>query len=303
MTKQELITAIAEKIRKEIPSVVKTVSLPVPKIPQRGKFDEEEFVLLISDIQIGHKTKTFNIEVAKKRGEILIDRLAKITAIHRASHPVNNINLFLLGDLIHNETIGRFLDLDEFDVVVKKQVFEGAIPIVSRIISFCAQNFRQVNIWTCHGNHGNMGKFAATSTNFDDVIYEFLRSEFKGQKNVHFHLTENFFQIAKVMNTRFLLVHGDNIRMWMNIPTYGITQRLMRWQGSIGQFDVMTLGHFHNFVWEDWNDKEFVVNGTWVTDDDWVRKNMGLTGSCVQVLMSVHPRQGITFTRKIKLWR
>jgi hypothetical protein len=30
---------------------------------------------------------------------------------------------------------------------------------------------------------------------------------------------------------------------------------------------------------------------------------MGLTGSCVQVLMSVHPRQGITFTRKIKLWR
>lgn len=152
MTKQELIAAIAEKIRKEIPSVVKTVSLPVPKIPQRGKFDEEEFVLLISDIQIGHKTKTFNIEVAKKRGEILIERLAKITAIHRASHPVNNINLFLLGDNLHNEILGRFLNLDEFDVVVKKQVFEGAIPILSRIISFCAQNFKQVNVWAVRGN-------------------------------------------------------------------------------------------------------------------------------------------------------
>jgi hypothetical protein len=152
MTKQELITAIAEKIRKEIPSVVKSISLPVPKIPQRGKFDEEEFVLLISDIQIGHKTKTFNIEVAKKRGEILIEGLAKITAIHRASHPVNNINLFLLGDNLHNETLGRFLNLDEFDVVVKKQVFDGAIPIISRLISFCARNFKQVNIWAVRGN-------------------------------------------------------------------------------------------------------------------------------------------------------
>jgi len=300
MTKQELITAIAEKIIKEMP-VIERQALKVPHIPKAGRFDEEEFVLLISDIQIGHKTKTFNLEVAKKRCETLIHGLSRITQIHRASHPVKNINLFLLGDLIHNETIGRFLDLDEFDVVVKKQVFGGAIPILSRIISFCAQNFEKVNIWTCRGNHGNMGKFAATSTNFDDVIYEFLRSEFKNQPNVYFHLTENFFQVAKVFNTRFLITHGDTIRMWMNIPSYGITQRLMRWQGSIEKFDVLVLGHFHSFAHMEWNDKEFIVNGTWVTDDDWVRKTIGLTGSCSQVLLSVHPRQGITFTRRIRL--
>jgi UDP-2,3-diacylglucosamine pyrophosphatase LpxH len=301
MTKQELVSVLAEKIRKEIPEVVKAVSFPVPKWNKFGRFDEEEFVLVVSDIQIGHKTKTFNIEVAKKRAEVLIERLAKITAIHRASHPVQNIHLFLLGDNIHNETIGRFLDLDEFDVVVKKQVFDGAIPILSRLIAFCVQTFKKVDVWAVRGNHGNMGKFAATTTNFDDVIYEFLRSEFRNQKNCVFHLTDNFFQIATVMGHRFLLAHGDNIRMWMNIPIYGITQRLMRWQGSIGQFEAMVLGHFHNFTWTDWNDKQFIVNGTWVTDDDWVVKNIGLSGSCVQVLFSVHPKQGITFVRKIKL--
>jgi len=298
--KEDVIGVLAERIIANLPAI-KGIQLPIPRIPKAGKFDEEEFVLLISDIQIGHKTHTFNLEVAKKRCETLIKGLAKITAIHRASHPVRNINLFLLGDNIHNETIGRFLDLDEFDVVVKKQVFEGAIPILSRIIAFCAANFRQVRIWAVRGNHGNMGKFAATTTNFDDVVYEFLRSEFRNQKNVEFHLTDNFYQVAKVMNTRFLLVHGDNIRMWMNIPSYGITQRLMRWQGSIQNFDVMVLGHFHNFVHQDWNDKEFIVNGTWVTDDDYIRKTIGLTGSCVQVLLSVHPRQGITFTRRIRL--
>jgi predicted phosphodiesterase len=197
--------------------------------------------------------------------------------------------------------VGRFLSLDELDVVVKKQVFDGAIPLLTRIIAFCAKNFKKVNIWAVRGNHGEMGKFAATTTNFDDVIYEFLRLAFSKQRNVTFHLTDNFFQLAKVLNTRFLLVHGDRIRMWMNIPVYGLTQRLMRWQGSIGNFDVMVTGHFHNFCHIDWNDKELIVNGTWVTDDDWVRHNMGLLGSCAQVLLSVHPRRGITVTRKIKL--
>ena len=38
-----------------------------------------------------------------------------------------------------------------------------------------------------------------------------------------------------------------------------------------------------------------------VTDDDWVTKTIGLSGSCCQVMMGVHPKKGITFFRKILL--
>ena len=76
-----------------------------------------------------------------------------------------------------------------------------------------------------------------------------------------------------------MLAHGDQIPMYLNIPAYGITQRLMRWQGSVGDFDVLILGHFHNFVQMDWNDKQFFVNGTFVTDDAWVQQKLGLKGS------------------------
>jgi predicted phosphodiesterase len=300
--KHEIISALAEKI---IAGIKKFPPIDVSpaKIKQGGRFDEEEFILLVSDLQAGHKTKTFNLSVLKERGKILVDRLLKITAIHRASHPVRNINLFLLGDNIHNETIGRFLGLDEFDGVVMSQIWDGAMPVLSHLIASCAKNFEKVKVYCVRGNHGNMGKLAATTTNFDDVIYHFLRLQFKEAKNVEFRIADNFYQIVRVKNTKFMLTHGDSIKMWMNIPSYGIVQRLMRWQGSTEQFDVLVLGHFHNFWHGDWNDKEFIVNGTFVTDDDWVRKNMGLSGSCVQTLLSVHERQGITFTRKIKLWR
>ena len=75
----------------------------------------------------------------------------------------------------------------------------------------------------------------------------------------------------------------------------------MRWQGSLGNFNTLVLGHFHLFCVMDWNDKNFVINGTFVTDDEWVQHNLGLDGSCCQVLMSVHPRKGITFYRKVLL--
>lgn len=302
MKKSELICLLAEKIIQEVKKLP-PIRVSPSKISSSGRFDEEEFVLLVSDLQAGHKTQTFNFKVLQERGRLLVDRLLKITAIHRASHPVKNINLFFLGDNIHNETIGRFLSLDELEDVVMSQIWEGAIPVLSNLIASCAKNFEKVKVFCVRGNHGDLGKLAATSTNFDDVIYHFLRLQFQPTKNVEFHIAKNFYQVVKVKNTRFMLTHGDSIRMWMNIPSYGITQRLMRWQGSTEPFDVLVLGHFHNFWVGDWNDKEFIVNGTFVTDDDWVRKNIGLSGSCAQVLLSVHERQGITFIRKIKLWR
>jgi len=138
-------------------------------------------------------------------------------------------------------------------------------------------------------------------TNWDEIAYHFLKSRFRDFKNIEFTIAERFFQFVDVMGWKFLLVHGDQIPMFLNIPIYGVTTRSMRWQQTLGHFDILTLGHFHNFTAFDWNDSQIIINGTFVTDDEWVAKVLGLKGSCSQTLMSVHPKKGVTFMSKIQL--
>ena len=264
-------------------------------------FEPETFVLLVSDLQAGHKTVTFNFEVLKERVHRLVERTLRVTALHRKSHPIPNLEVFLLGDLVHGERVGKTVDLDELEDVVKVQLFDVVIPLLEWMIEEFSTHFETVNIRCVRGNHGVVSRENANTTNWDDIAYYFLQSRFRDFKNVKFTIAERFFQLVDVMGWKFLLVHGDQIPMYLNIPIYGVTMRSMRWQKTIGAFDVLALGHFHNFTAFDWNDSLIVINGTFVTDDEWVAKILGLKGSCCQTLMSVHPNKGVTFVSKIQL--
>ena len=131
--------------------------------------------------------------------------------------------------------------------------------------------------------------------------YLFLEQRFRDTPHIKFHIATNFYQVAEVEGFKFLLVHGDDIRSWMNLPWYGITQRLMRWYQSICHFDYLCLGHFHSYANFEWNNTEVIMNGTFVTDDAYALKKIGMGGSPRQVLFSVHPKWGVVFMRKIFL--
>lgn len=75
----------------------------------------------------------------------------------------------------------------------------------------------------------------------------------------------------------------------------------MRWQGSIGDFDYLCMGHFHNATMLDWNGKTIFVNGTFLSDDEWTMQRLGLSSSLCQLLLGVHPKRGVSFVRRIWL--
>lgn len=209
-----------ERIVLELPKVVSSVKLPVFRVEKQkdAKNDEEVFVLLLSDLQIGHLTKTFNVSVFRKRMKALISGVLRVTDIHRKSHPVKKLVIFMLGDNIQSERAGFLVDLDELEIVLKKQVFGVAIPAITGMITEFAKHFNKVEIHTVRGNHGSCGKFASKSTNWDDVIYEFLKLKFAGNRNVRVSISNHFYKFVDVLGHRFLLTHGDKIKMYMNIP-------------------------------------------------------------------------------------
>lgn len=264
--------------------------------------DPETLVLLISDLQAGHETESFNFEVLEERMNRLVERTIRIASIHKLAHPIPTLEIFLLGDLVHGERVGKTVSLDELEDVIEVQMFGVVIPLLKNAIMEFSRHFDQVNVRCVQGNHGVVSKENAGSTNWDNFIHKTLEIMFRDIPNVEFTVAHRFYQIVDVRGTKFFLAHGDQIKMWMNIPIYGVVNRGMRWRGMIPEkFDVMTLGHFHNYTAFDWNDLHIIINGTFVTDDAWCMKTIGMAGSCCQVLMSVHERRGITFTSKIQL--
>lgn len=263
--------------------------------------DEETFVLLLSDWQIGHKTRSFNARVALRRIDYLLETVIRILNLHRRSHPVKKINVFVLGDLVQNERIGYLVSLDELEMVARDQIFEVAVPGLEKVISTLLKNFEQVKVYCVRGNHGSLGRFAATRTNLDDVIYQVVKLRFRNEPRVHFQLTDDFYQIVNVCGWKFCLVHGDQVQMYLNFPWYGLTNKTLRWQQSLGKFDYLVCGHFHNSAEYDVNNIEIICNGTLVTDDDYVKHKLGWLTQAKQTLLSVHPKWGKVWSRKIKL--
>lgn len=278
------------------------IRLPKYNIKQ-GKGDEEELVLLLSDIQVGHKTPSTNLKIIGERMETLTQAVIKCTSLQRNSIPIEKLHVFLMGDMIQSEDILTKVDLDSLECVLKDQIFKGAVPMVEKLLLNLAPVFpKGIDIWCVPGNHGSLGKMSANSTNWDTFIYKVLEARLQGYPQIRWHIEEEtFYQMISIMGKKFLISHGDCIPRYLNIPIYGITQRAMRWQGSLGNFDYMCLGHFHTPIRMDWNQVEVIVNGCFISEDQWVLKVIGMSTSPAQVLFGVHPRKGITFFYKLKL--
>lgn len=303
MAKIDVATAvdlIANKIVKEVGA------LPYVHVAVQhhyGKGDEEEMVALVSDLQIGHKSPSTNASIISDRLQNYASRIIKVASLHRKAYPIRKLNVFLLGDIIHNEAVGKTVGLDELEMVLSDQMFKIAVPVLERFLTSLSPHFPAgLNVWTIAGNHGKLSKENADSSNMDNVVYRFLIERLRNFQNIKFNTAFNqFYQMATIMGWKFLLLHGDQIKMTLTLPFYGVTTRAMRLQGAIGKFDYLCMGHFHTANILNWQDSEIIMNGTFVSDDQWVLQKLGMGTSPKQVLFGVHPKQGITFRYLIKL--
>jgi len=281
-------------------TIKKMTKIPFPEISTLVG-EEEELTVILSDWQLGHKTRSFNLGVAKTRVEELCHSIATITEIQRKDHPVKNINVFLEGDFVQNEAVGYLVDLSELEAILIDQVFGYAVPYLAQTIEFLGKNFENVNVWSCRGNHGRGDRQNSEKTNWDDVIYRSLDLMFKNTKRIKFNLTQDFYNIATIMGWNYLLAHGDQVRGGSyGIPLYALLQRMLRWATSLPEkWDVLCCGHWHNFAYLEQNNQFLIVNGTLVSDDDYVRKQYGWNCSTSQVIFGVHKNRPITSLYRI----
>lgn len=265
---------VIDELAKLVPQI--QYENPKLKLGIRQHFDEEILVLELSDLHIGRTTNSYNIRVFKERMEMVADRVIRLVTLFRAGRNIKKLYIFGLGDWVDGDAIfpGQPFEIEGSKM---KQIFLWGLPSISKFLGEIAPHFKEIKIFCVKGNHGRNTKFDAQEVNWDLILYELLKESTKQIKNISWDITWEWYQIVKIFNWKFLLIHGDQIRMWMNLPFYGMTQKGMRWQGSIKErWDYLNLGHFHtpiNFVW---NNFEVIANGTFLSGDDWAQRELGM---------------------------
>lgn len=287
---------------------------PYKRIDYKTQYEPQSLVVLFSDAQIGEKIDLketqlgeYNIEIFKKRVENYYGSIMRIVDRYRKTTPINDANIFFLGDMVEGEKIYRGQGARITDDLMT-QFFKGK-DIVSKFISEMSANFEKVNCHCIAGNHGRaVGEKkdeAKFYVNWDYLMYNYMRDTLKEHKNLEWNIPMSWWTIAQVQNDKFFLTHGDDLMRYMGIPWYSMERmdnRESKMLQMVGKdYNHMVVGHHHQAIMWDGGPGERIVNGSFSSANYYAAKKMNLMTHPKQIIFGVHPDKGISFRYIIDL--
>jgi hypothetical protein len=296
---------IIDAIKEAAPSIP-PINIPILEVPG-GPHREQTAVLLFSDLHIGAVADIeetgglgeYNYPIFRQRLQSLRDGIRSIANHHRMSHPVRNLVVLSLGDLIENVTIFAS-QRDAVDKDLPTQVLL-ALGDLSEFFLGLLDTFEHISVVAVSGNHGRIGRKGEFKhhVNWDYIINQVLKDKFKytGTDRISFEVPKSPFAVVDVEGFTFLLRHGDGIKSWGGIPYYGVQRSTGRWiamQASQGKrFDYMAMGHFHDAANLPFTGGETLMNGSFVGTSQFSVEVMESLARPVQIFGMVHPRHGL----------
>lgn len=296
-------------------TLVDLPKLEIPKKPRHSsnKDSEEIAVLHISDTQIGKITSTYDSDIAAERLFLLAEKTIEITNTRRSAANINELRLYLGGDMVEGEQIfpGQAHQIDQ-------SVFDQAVrtgpTILVKVILRLLEEFPKIHIVTQSGNHGRNGRYGGDAhhrTNWDNVCYDMIkvmllgfsgetkehgrnltRSEFNDR--VTFDISESWYALDKIYDTSILLIHGDQITGGAGFPFYSLARKLAGWIDVVpAPFAYIFGGHFHTPVMLTYNHRIYLGNGTTESDNDYAANNLGACGYPCQRLCFFNKKYGL----------
>ena len=258
VSRDELVAAVYQAAKDAAASVT------IPPVPKRiaepdKRIDPEAAVVLMADWQYGKTTPApYDSDVARARIDRFTDKALRIIDYVRAHHPVPEVHCLYLGDLVEGELIFSG-QAHRIDASLYRQVFEVGEIIANQVRRFQA-HVDVVKVRGVIGNHGAIGgpfrREMHPETNADAMAIniarlhlprvEFPEPMTKGERE--------WFAIHEVMGRKWFLAHGDQVKgASFGVPWYGFKKHIQGWYMTLGPFDYVATGHWHQTVREDIN--------------------------------------------------
>ena len=280
----------------------------IPKIKQpvlknNGKHKSPETaVAVFGDWQLGKVTPDYNSDVLEKRIEQYTEKLIEITEIQRMDHNVDNLHVWLLGDIVEGEEIfpGQAHLIDSG---LYRQVGINGPRILSKFLTTALQNFKKVHVVGVIGNHGAVGgkmrKQHDPETNMDRLLYKIVELMFDKEDRITFNIPDgagerNWYAIDNVGSYSSLLIHGDQLPS----PTsyHGYYKKVMGWKdGAIpDHFDDVFMGHYHQQFKMTIGSTMLRISGSPESHNTYAQEFFSSMSRPCQHLMYIHPEHGVT---------
>lgn len=277
---------------------------PIPK--SKTSKSKHEFALLWSDLHAGEtvsreETNGFN-SYDWKTMLARHDRLREGLFSYQDNrpYPVETLHVFALGDHlsgnIHDELVAtNEIPLAEATVQLGMDGAEWLESLTER--------FPRVHVSGVVGNHPRAHKKPWAKQGYDNAdwtAYHVMATVLRKNKRITFDIPKASQLRVKVAETSHcLLFHGDGIRSSMpGVPWGGVMRRvnsLAAQYNAAGQpIDCYCVGHFHSANLVESNAGRIAMNGSVKGVDEYSIKAFGGGAKARQLLLTFHPRNGLT---------
>jgi hypothetical protein len=301
VSKAELVEAV---YRAAHDAAVSFTYSPVPRpVKRKTGRNAEVAVAMLGDWQLGKVTPDYNSGACEDRIRQFADKVIEMTEIQRADHPVDELHVWLLGDLVEGELIfpGQ---AHRIDGGLYRQVVLDGPRILSDFLRRMLTAYTKVSVTAVIGNHGAIGgasrREMAPDTNSDRMLYRIVADRLSEEKRLTWIIPDaagerSWYAIDQIGNYSCLLFHGDQIRGgFAGMPFYGFYKAINGWaSGAIREpFGDAACGHWHQHATLTFNQRILRINGSTESYNTWSQEQLKAMGDPSQRLMFVHPEKG-----------
>lgn len=277
---------------------------PAPIRSSKRSKTQHEFALNWSDLHAGEVVSleetgginSYDWETMLARHDKLRESLFSYQ--DNRPYPVETLHIFALGDMLSGNIHDELMATNEIPLAeaTVQLGLDGAAWLES-----LTERFPQIVVSGVVGNHPRAHKKPWAKQGFDNAdwtAYHVMATALKKNPQIVFDIPKaNQHRITVAEHWPVLLWHGDGVRSSMpGVPWGGIMRRVnaLRTQyASVGKpVEYFCCGHFHtaNAI----EGGSIVVNGSVKGVDEYSVKAFGGGRPPQQVLLTFHPRNGLT---------
>lgn len=285
-------------------STIDTAPIKAPILKMQSG-SPETAVAIFADWQLGKITPDYSSEILAERIELYTKKLLEITEIQRKHHPIKNLHVWLLGDIVEGEEIfpGQSHLIDSG---LYRQVGINGPAILTKFFDTVLHHFEHVSVTGVIGNHGAVGgrgrKMHDPETNMDRLLYksmEYFYKEGRKEPRITFNIPDgrgerHWYAIDNIGTYNALLIHGDQ----MPAPGqyYGYYKKAMGWKdGAIPEnFEDIFMGHYHQQFKMTIGSSILRVSGSPESYNTYAQEYYSSMSRPCQQLIFVHPENGVT---------
>lgn len=305
---EELVKAVYQAAKDAASGLRLEVVKPPVKRDPRKKVPETAIALL-ADWQLAKLTASYSSKVCESRIKSYAEKVIELTEIQRADHPVKELRVYLLGDLVEGELIfpGQ---AHLIDASLYRQVMVDGPRILGGFLRSMLTAFEKVSVVSVIGNHGSLGGKARRDyhpeSNADAMMYEATRLILEKEPRLSWDgnvapRERKWYAIDVVGSKRFFLFHGDQVKGGaFGFPWYGFDRKIKGWE-RIYNFDYAVSGHFHTPVRTIYGGVTHWGSGSTESDNTYAAERLAAQGSPSQWLLFCHPERGVTAEYEVHL--